>query len=102
MAPGTSLARLRKNVFDRVARRELKAVEAIRLLGISKSRFYELRHRYERYGEAGLFPKPRPKGRHPKALSPALRDAIVAYAVEHPTEGPRTIAAMLARPRFGA
>ena len=47
-------------------------------------------------------PKPHPKGRHPRALSPALIDQIIAYAVEHPTEGPRTIQARLRLERFGA
>ncbi len=47
-------------------------------------------------------PKPRPTGRHPRALSPALRDQIIAYAVEHPTEGPRTIQARLRLARFGS
>jgi hypothetical protein len=32
----------------------------------------------------------------------AVRDQIVAYAVEHPTEGPRSIALQLHKPRFGA
>ena len=30
-----------------------------------------------------------------------MRDQIIAYAVEHPTEGPRSIAWQLAKPRFG-
>ena len=101
MAPAHSLARLRKHVLDRVARGEITMTEAARQLGCSRSRLYELRHRYERYGPAGLLPKPRPAGRHPQALSPACRDAIVAYAVEHPTEGPRMIAARLRLARFG-
>ena len=101
MAPAHSLARLRKHVLDRVARREVTMVEAARQLGCSRSRLYELKDRYERYGEAGLFPKPRPGGTHPATVSPALRDQIVAYAVEHPTEGPRSIAARLVKPRFG-
>jgi transposase len=101
MAPAHSLARLRKHVLDRVARGELTMTEAARQLGCSRSRLYQLRDRYERYGEAGLLPKPRPSGRHPAALPAACRDAIVAYAVEHPTEGPRTIAARLRLARFG-
>jgi transposase InsO family protein len=101
MAPGQSLARARKAVLDAVARKELTAVQGAAALGISKSRFYELRHAYERYGEAGILPKPRPRGRHPRALSPVLRDQVIAYAVEHPTEGPRTIAARLRLERFG-
>jgi transposase InsO family protein len=102
MAPGDTLARLRKHVLDRVARREITMVEASRQLGVSRSRLYELKDRYERYGEAGLLPKPRPVRVHPAAVSPALRDQIVAYAVEHPTEGPRSIALQLRKQRFGA
>lgn len=101
MAPTHSLARLRKHVLDRVARGEVTMVEAARQLGCSRSRLYELKGRYERYGEAGLFPKPRPAGTHPARVSPALRDQIVAYAVEHPTEGPRSIAGQLTKRRFG-
>lgn len=101
MAPTHSLARLRKHVLDRVARGEVTMVEAARQLGCSRSRLYELKGRYERYGEAGLFPKPRPAGTHPARVSPALRDQIVAYAVEHPTEGPRSIAWQLTKRRFG-
>ena len=101
MAPAHSLARLRKHVLDRVVRGEITMVEAARQLGCSRSRLYELRDRYHRYGEAGLLPKPRPAGTHPAAVSPALRDQIVAYAVEHPTEGPRSIGWQVAKPRFG-
>jgi transposase len=101
VAPAHGLARLRKHVLDRVARGELTMTEAARQLGCSRSRLYQRRDRYERYGEAGLLPKPRPSGRHPAALPAACRDAIVACAVEHPTEGPRTIAARLRLARFG-
>jgi hypothetical protein len=83
-----SLAGIRKRVLDRVSRREITMVEASRQLGVSRSRLYELRHAYEHYGEVGLFPKPRPRGR-PRALSPALVDQIVAYAIEHPTSSHR-------------
>ena len=76
--------------------------EAARQLGISRSRLYELRARYHRYGEAGLLPKPRPPERPDRRLPAPLVDQIVAYATEHPTEGPRTIAARLALPRFGS
>lgn len=102
MAPALSVARIRKQMFDRVERKEVTVVEACRQYRLSRSRFYELRHRYRAYGEAGLLPKPRPAARPSRRLSPALVDAIVGYAVEHPTHGPRTIAAALARPRFGS
>lgn len=101
MAPEQSLTRARKAVLDQVAAGALSPTQGARALGISRSWFYALRQAYERYGEAGIMPKPRPRGRHPKALSPACRDQIVAYAVEHPTEGPRSIAARLRLARFG-
>jgi hypothetical protein len=102
LAPATSLARLRKQVLDLVISGRMKATEACRALRISRSRFYELRSRYLSYGEAGLLPRPRPATRPDRRLPAPLIDQIVAYAIHHPTEGPRTIAAALALPRFGS
>jgi transposase InsO family protein len=93
---------MRKLVLDRVARGEVSVVQACRDAGWSRTRFYELRSRYHRYGEAGLLPKPRPPTRPDRRLPEPLVDQIVAYAIEHPGEGPRTIAARLALPRFGS
>jgi transposase InsO family protein len=87
-------------MLDRVFGKEVSVVQACREAGISTSRFYELRARYLAYGETGLMPKPRP-ARPDRQLPAPLRDQIIAYAVEHPTVGPRTIAAALALPRFG-
>lgn len=101
MAPATSVARVRKQMFDRVERGEVTVREACRQYRMSTSRFYELRQRYRTYGEAGLLPKPRPTTVPSRQACPALRDAIIGYAVEHPTHGPRTIAARLALPRYG-
>lgn len=101
MAPADSLARLRKTLLDRAERREAPVTQLCREAGMSRSRFYELRARYRRYGEAGLRPKPRPRERPERQLPEPLVDAIVAYAVEHPTHGQRTIALVLATPRFG-
>lgn len=101
MAPADSLARLRKALMDRAERREAPVTQLCREAGMSRSRFYELRARYRQYGEAGLRPKPRPVERPDRQVPEPLRDAIVAYAVEHPTHGARTIALVLATPRFG-
>jgi transposase InsO family protein len=101
MAPADSLARLRKALIDRAERKEAPVTQLCREVGISRSRFYELRARYRQYGEAGLRPKPRPTERPSRQLPEPLVDAIVAYAVEHPTHGQRTIADALARERFG-
>jgi transposase InsO family protein len=102
MAPAGSLARMRKAVLDRALGGQVSVVQACRQAGWSRSRFYELKHRYLTYGEAGLLPKPRPSARPDRRLSAPLVDQIVAYAVEHPTEGPRSIAARLALARFGS
>jgi hypothetical protein len=100
MAPADSLARLRKTLIDRAERREAPVTQLCREAGISRSRFYELRARYRQYGEAGLRPKPRSAERPDRQLPEPLVDAIVAYAIEHPTHGQRTIADVLARERF--
>jgi hypothetical protein len=102
MAPAGSLARMRKAVLDRVAPGEVSVVQACRDAGWSRSRFYELRARYHCYGEPGLLPKPRPGARPERRLCEPVTDQIIAYAIEHPTEGPRSIAARLALPRFGS
>ena len=101
MAPAASVARVRKQMFDRVEAKEVTVREACRSTASAHRGFSELRQRYRAYGEAGLLPKPRPTVRLSRRVSPALVDAIVGYAVEHPTHGPRTIAAALALPRFG-
>jgi len=101
VAPADSLARLRKALMDRAERKEAPVTQLCREAGISRSRFYELRARYRRYGEAGLRPKPRPTARPDRRLPEPLRDAILAYAVEHPTAGERSIADALALPRYG-
>ncbi|HEY8869124.1 MAG TPA: integrase core domain-containing protein [Candidatus Limnocylindrales bacterium] len=101
MAPADSLARLRKALMDRAERREAPVIQLCQEAGVSRSRFYELRARYRRYGEAGLRPKPRPMERPTRQVSEPLVDAIVAYAVEHPTHGERTIALVLATERYG-
>jgi transposase InsO family protein len=101
VAPADSLARLRKALLDRAERREVPVTVLCQEAGISRSRFYELRARYRQYGQAGLRPKPRPVERPSRQLPEPLVDAIIAYAVEHPTHGERTIALVLATPRFG-
>jgi hypothetical protein len=101
VAPADSLARLRTTLLDRAERREAPVTQLCREAGISRSRLYELRARYRQYGDAGLRPKPRPAERPSRRLPEPLVDAIVAYAVEHPTHGERTIALVLATPRYG-
>jgi transposase InsO family protein len=101
MAPATSLARLRKRVLDLVAKGGLSVVEACRHLGISRSRYYELRKRYLTYGEAGLLPKPPAAGETgPPGVAGARRpDCRVRHQPPHLR--PRTIASALALQRYG-
>ena len=101
MAPAESLARLRKHVLDRVTRGGVTVATACREAGISRGRYYQLRRRYLAYGEAGLRPKPHP-ARPSRQLCLPLVDAIVSYAIMHPTEGERSIAQALALSRYGA
>ncbi len=101
MAPADSLARLRKRVLDRVSRGEVTVAKACREAGISRARYYQLRRRYLAYGEAGLRPKPHPV-RPTRQLPAPLVDAIVSYAIFHPTEGERSVAQALALARYGA
>ena len=89
MSPISSLARQRKLVLDYAAEHGMS--EASRTFGVSRSWLYELKGRYERYGEVGLRPRPRPERRDPRRLPPAVEDAIVSYAITHPTHGPRRI-----------
>lgn len=100
MAPADSLAHLRKGVLDRIARGEVTVARACRDAGISRARYYQLRRRYLAYGEAGLRPKPHP-ARPTRQLAAPLVDAIVSYAIFHPTEGERSIAAALQLERYG-
>jgi hypothetical protein len=46
VAPGDSLARLRRTLIDRAARGEATPTRLCREAGVSRSRFYELRARY--------------------------------------------------------
>jgi transposase InsO family protein len=99
VSPISSLARQRKLVLDYAA--EHGMTEASRTFGVSRSWLYELKGRYERYGEVGLRPRPRPERRDPRRLPPAVEDAIVSYAITHPTHGPRRMADNLRLERFG-
>lgn len=101
MAPADSLAHLRKGILDRVARGGVTVARACAEAGLSPARYYQLRARYLAYGEPGLRPKPQP-ARPGRQLPPPLVDAILSYAITHPTEGERSIAQALALSRFGA
>lgn len=99
-----TVAHARARLIERVARGECSVPEACREAGISRARFYQLRDAYLRHGLDGLRPKPRPK-RRPARLDRrvplATEEAIVAYALLHPTHGERSIAEALSRSELG-
>jgi transposase InsO family protein len=91
----------------RIARRKLSLLElaqdlgnvskACKLVGYSRQQFYEIRRNFQTFGAAGLVDKIRgPKGPHPNRLAAEIEEAILAYALEHPTHGPMRVAHELA------
>jgi transposase InsO family protein len=91
----------------RIARRKLSLLElaqelgnvskACKLVGYSRQQFYEIRRNYQTYGAAGLIDKLKgPKGPHPNRLASEIEEAILDYALVHPTHGPNRVAHELA------
>ena len=66
--------------------------------GISRTLFYRLRGRFQRYGPAGLHPK-RPGGRRGRTPELPVADErrVIAEALAWPTRGPQWISDRLAR-----
>jgi transposase InsO family protein len=91
----------------RIARRKLSLLElaqdlgnvskACKLVGYSRQQLYEIRRNFQTFGAAGLVDRIRgPKGPHPSRLAVEIEEAILAYALEHPTHGPMRVAHELA------
>jgi transposase len=70
---------------------------ACRELGISRSLYYQLRRRFDRYGPDGLHPK-RTQGRpgRPAQLDAQIERRVIAEALAQPAWGPRRLADQLA------
>jgi transposase InsO family protein len=86
----------RLHVFRRA--QELGNVSgACRELGISRSFYYQLRQRFERYGPDGLHPK-RTQGRRgrPPELEAHVERLVIAWALAWPTWGPQRLCDQLA------
>jgi transposase InsO family protein len=76
--------------------------EACRRAGVSRTTYYRWLARYLAYGSEGLAPK---QGRPPRGrqrLPLQSEQAVLAYALAHPTHGPQRIADELAGERYGA
>ena len=71
---------------------------ACREAGLSRTRFYALRKRYERYGVDGLHPR-RHQARpgRPPAVAAHVERSVVALALAWPTWGPHRLSMQLAR-----
>ena len=70
---------------------------ACRELGVSRSLFYQLRQRFQRYGPDGLHPTRR-RGRpgRPPQLDATVERQVLALALSWPTWGPRQLSDQLA------
>ena len=73
--------------------------QACRDLGISRTRFYRWKQRFDRYGSDGLRPGRRGAWRHPHQTPAPVERAVLAWAVAEPTWGPLRLASELRRQR---
>jgi len=91
-----SIQGFRLRVFAE-AERLGNVTEACDRYGMSRTRFYELRKAYLKYGADGLRPKPTKsrRGRPPQVAEDATR-RVVALALAWPTWGPRRLSDQLA------
>jgi transposase InsO family protein len=70
--------------------------QACREHQISRTLFYRWQQRFERYGAAGLYPKPlRGRPGRPSALPLDVQRQVLGLAVAWPTAGPQTLASQL-------
>jgi transposase InsO family protein len=93
-------------VQEKNARRKLSllqlAVElrniskACKIMGYSRTHFYEIRRRYEIFGAKGLLDQPPgPKKRHPCRIPEELEERIIETSLENPSYGAPRIAGLL-------
>ncbi len=87
---------MRRHVMQRVAA-GVPVSRVCREAGISRTLFYAWKRRYVRYGDAGLHPRPTQPARWGRQSSPALEHAVLAYALQWPTQGPQQMADQLRR-----
>jgi len=92
--------RWRRHVIERAAA-GIPVTRVCREAGISRTLFYRWKRRYLEAGEPGLRPRPARPRRWGRQSPPELEQAVLAYALRRPTEGPRRIAAQLAQRRHG-
>lgn len=76
---------------------ELKNIsKACKIMGYSRTQFYEIRRRYSMHGSAGLVDQPPGvKGRHPRRISEEMEKRIIDASLENPSYGAPRIAGLL-------
>ena len=83
----------------KVARRKLSLLElaqemnnvskACKIMGYSRTQFYEIRRNYQTFGSEGLLDRlPGARGPHPNRVDPAVEKAVLGHSLEHPGHGP--------------
>jgi len=91
---------------EKVVRRKLSLLDlasemdnvskACKIMGYSRSQFYEIRRNYQLYGADGLLDKlPGCKGPHPNRVSEEIEKVVLEYAIEKPTHGPMRVSQQL-------
>ena len=90
----------RLQLFDLAARTTV--THACRTFGVHRSTYYRWKAQVDRQGLEMLRPRERRRPQMPNQIPQIVEERIVAFSLGHPGLGPRRIAAMLARPEWGA
>lgn len=83
---------------DKVARRKLSMLElagelgnvsrACKIMGYSRTQFYEIRRNFQTYGADGLLDRlPGARGPHPNRVSDEIEQAVLDYSLKYPSHG---------------
>jgi hypothetical protein len=90
----------RLQLFDLAARTTV--LHVCRTFGVHRSTYYRWKAQVDRQGLEMLSPRERRRPQMPNRIPQIGEERIVAFSLGHPGPGPRRIAAMLARPEWGA
>ncbi len=100
MTQDDALYRFRVRVFA-LAQETGNVRAACKAMGIHPSTYYRWRKQVHRFGLDILHPRERRSPRMPNQISPLIEQRVLAFALAHPTVGPRRISDELARPKWG-
>jgi transposase InsO family protein len=82
----------------KIARRKLSMLElagelgnvskACKIMGYSRTQFYEIRRNFQTFGAEGLLDRlPGARGPHPNRVSDEVEQAVLDYSLKHPSHG---------------